>query len=186
MNKTSRARRYAMPAGVAAAVVAVGLVGGSTVAAQQASKAPPTVHMQLKKSGPRFQGPATVHAGQNLRIINDSDPQQIGPHTFTIVKKSLLPTTRKEQNACFPNHVCGRVAKAHQIDPNTFAAKIQLVKAGKAGWDKPFGSKHKGDSWFAGNKGDKFKQRVTAKPGTTLYYMCIIHPEMQGKIKVLP
>jgi hypothetical protein len=27
---------------------------------------------------------------------------------------------------------------------------------------------------------------VTAKAGTTLYFMCAVHPWMQGKVKVLP
>jgi hypothetical protein len=47
--------------------------------------------------------------------------------------------------------------------------------------------KKEGDSWFSGEKpGGTVEQVVTAKAGTTLYFMCAIHPWMQGSIKVLP
>ena len=34
------------------------------------------------------------------------------------------------------------------------------------------------------NPKGKISFNVTAKKGTTLYYLCAIHPWMQGKIKV--
>jgi plastocyanin len=59
------------------------------------------------------------------------------------------------------------------------------VDVGKTGWDKSFGKT--GDSWFTGEKrkGTKNTRKVSAAVGTTLYFMCAVHPGMQGKIKVV-
>ena len=44
----------------------------------------------------------------------------------------------------------------------------------------------KGDSWFTGErKGTHDVAKVTAKAGTTLYFICAIHPWMQGSVKVV-
>jgi plastocyanin len=43
----------------------------------------------------------------------------------------------------------------------------------------------KGDSWYTEKKGESFSQQVTAEPGT-LYFICAIHPGMQGRTTVLP
>jgi hypothetical protein len=44
-----------------------------------------------------------------------------------------------------------------------------------------------GDSWFTGEKkrGTSIEQPVSATAGTTLYFMCAIHPFMQGSIEVV-
>jgi hypothetical protein len=51
------------------------------------------------------------------------------------------------------------------------------VNVGGAGFDTP------GDSVFFDPK-SKTKIQLTAKKGKTLYFMCIIHPQMQAQIKV--
>ena len=50
------------------------------------------------------------------------------------------------------------------------------------------GNLHKlGDSWFTGNKPEaSITQQVTASAGTTIYFMCAVHPWMHGKITVGP
>jgi hypothetical protein len=40
-----------------------------------------------------------------------------------------------------------------------------------------------GDSFFFDPK-TPVKTTVSAKPGTTLYFLCAIHPWMEGKVKV--
>lgn len=187
-NMSRGARRYALPTGVAAGVLAVGLIGGSSVSAKsgvQASRGPATITMELNKKGPRFQGAQTVRAGHSLRILNNTAPSKIGPHTFSLVKRSLIPTTRTQQNACFPKGICGIIGKAHQINETTHQVGRPVVKAGIAGWGRRFTFKTTGDSWFTQKKGATFTQKVTAKPGAVLYYMCAIHPEMHGKITVV-
>jgi hypothetical protein len=36
----------------------------------------------------------------------------------------------------------------------------------------------------AGKKGESIDLKVTAKKGTTLHFMCLIHPWMQAKVVV--
>jgi hypothetical protein len=134
-----------------------------------------------------FQHPKTVHQGDSLRIVMKTDPKKVGPHTFSLVKQSKIPTTVKQEKKCFPAGICGVIAAWHGVTgPNTPPSK-NPAKAGKPGWDKMGSSRRdKGDSWFTGNKpGASFTQVVSAKPGTTLTFMCAIHPFMHGKIKVV-
>ena len=39
----------------------------------------------------------------------------------------------------------------------------------------------KGDSWFTGETKGATTQEVTAAAGTTLYFMCAVHPWMHGQ-----
>ncbi|HWT89666.1 MAG TPA: hypothetical protein VN179_00995, partial [Solirubrobacterales bacterium] len=60
-----------------------------------------------------------------------------------------------------------------------------LVKAGPAGWSTAGNAtSKKGDSWFTEKKGETFSQEVTAEADSTLYYICAVHPFMQGKVDV--
>lgn len=140
-----------------------------------------------KKKGPYFTGPATVEAGQELKIVNKTAPDQVGPHTFTLIKKGDIPTSRKEMKACEnldPKSVCSDIATAHEFDPQTFHINKPDVDVGKTGWDKSFGNT--GDSWYTETEGEKTSREVSAKPGTTLHYFCVVHPFMVGKVKVVP
>lgn len=95
------------------------------------------------------------------------------PHTFSIVKASQLPRTAKQVEQC---KVCGQLAQAHGADPNSDAPPQKiLVDTGTSGFDQP------GDSVFF-QKTTKVK--ITAKKGTTLLFMCAVHPWMQGKVVV--
>ncbi len=42
----------------------------------------------------------TVPFGVDLQIVNKTDPNKIGPHTFTLVAKSELPRGRDELKKC--------------------------------------------------------------------------------------
>jgi plastocyanin len=146
-----------------------------------------TVSIKDEKGALKFVAPATVHQGDELNIVNETDPKKVGPHTFSLVTKGSLPKTAKARKSCFtPKHICMSIAKWHGFNPKTEQITINPAKAGAAGWSTMGDNAKKGDSWFTGEKkGTSFSQQVTAEPGT-IYFMCAIHPWMQGKTTVLP
>ena len=157
---------------------------GKTAAA--AATSTKTISMRADARGLRFTGSSTVKSGEQLRIRNLSDPRAQGPHTFTLAAANALPRSRKAMQQCFtPGKICLTAAMAHEFDEKTGKVAVPLVEAGKDGWDKRFSRKVKeGDSWYSEEKGEEFSQVVSAKAGTVLRYICVVHPEMQGKIKV--
>ncbi len=177
-------------AGGAGAVLMAAAGGGSPASAgesaQAAASTPKTISMRSTPF-PRFTGSSQVTAGQPLRIRNLSDPREHGPHTFTLVATSVLPKSRKAGQQCFtPGKICMTAAIAHDFDEKTEKVNLPDLEAGAVGWDKRFSrTVKKGDSWYSEEKGEATVRVVSAKPGTLLRYMCIIHPEMQGKIKVV-
>lgn len=142
------------------------------------------IKMEGKKMG--FFGPKTVHEGEELRIVNKTMPSMVGPHTFSLVTKGSLPKTAKQRKECFtPGKICMGIAHWYGLKGEEFPKK-PLVEAGREGWDTMGTTTKKGDSYFFGKKGASIEQVVTAKAGTTLYFMCAVHAFMQGSIKVLP
>jgi hypothetical protein len=142
------------------------------------------IKMEGKKMG--FFGPKTVHEGEQLRIVNDTMPSMVGPHTFSLVTKGSLPKTAKQRKECFtPGKICMGIAGWYGLkgeeDP-----KNPLVDVGQEGWDTMGTATKKGDSYFFGKKGESVEQIVSAKAGTTLYFICAVHPFMQGQVKVQP
>src|SRR5262249_54685574 len=121
---------------------------------------------------------------------NETNPRQVGPHTFSLVEKGLLPKTKTAEKKCFtPKHVCMSIALWHGFNPKTEKITVNPVKAGPPGWSTMGNnSGQKGHSWFTGEtkRGTHISQVVSAKAGTTLYFMCAIPPWMQGSIEVLP
>jgi len=101
-------------------------------------------------------GTISVHSGGTAQWQNTTSD----PHTVTIVKPGQLPSNI---NAVFNCKVC--------------ASQAPSASVGGPGLDAP------GDSLFIKPHGS-VSAPVTAKAGTTLHYMCIIHPWMQGVIKV--
>jgi hypothetical protein len=183
-------------AGVTAAVVAVGAGGVAAIgaSASDAGKAGgghvAKIKMEVKGKGKHadlfFQGPNKVEKGSKLKIINKTLPSKFGPHTFTLVKKNRLPNTKQEIKKCenLKLAVCVNVLNAHKVGPPpTFEVGKPKVEVGKKGWDKSFGKT--GDSWLAEAKGAHNTRKVSANDGKTLHYFCLVHPFMQGKIKVV-
>jgi hypothetical protein len=150
--------------------------------------AAPTIEIKAEGKKLGFFGPTSIVEGEELRIVNKTNPAQVGPHTFTLVTKSSLPKTKPARKNCFtPGHICLSIAEWHEFNPKTEKIGKQLVEVGAAGWDKAGSLKSPGDSWFSGEKpGGSVEQVVSAKAGTTLYFMCAVHPWMQGSIKVEP
>jgi plastocyanin len=185
LHKLSRrARLRALALAVPAAALAVAVGGTGSVAADTTGEVP-TVSMELTKGKLRFVAPETVYVGEQLEIVNKTNPKQVGPHTFSLVTKASQPKTRKAMNSCFaPKHICLKIAEWHGFNPKTERISINRVKAGPAGWSTMGSLSKKGDSWFSGEKkGGHVVQRVTAQPGK-LYFICAVHPEMQGEIEV--
>lgn len=146
-----------------------------------------TISIKLEKGALGFEAPATVQQGDELNIVNETDPKKVGPHTFSMVTKGSLPKTPSARKNCFtPKHICLSISQWHGFNPKTEQITINPAKAGPPGWSTMGSTTKKGDSWFTGEKkGTSYSQLVTAEPGT-IYFMCAIHPWMQGKINVLP
>jgi hypothetical protein len=109
-----------------------------------------------------------------------------GPHTFTVVRKKDEPTTVKGVNNCLPKGICGKLAVAHGADPNSEGPpKFQYLENGK-GQDQPPNVDRPGDSAAIGfsPQTKSVNLKVTAPAGTTLRFMCLVHPWMQAKVKV--
>ena len=109
-----------------------------------------------------------IRSGGTVTLRNKS--RTTDPHTISLVKKSQLPDS-------FDCEVCGEIFGAHGVNEQTGDIANPVVNVGAAGFDQP------GDSMFIPPHG-KVNFDVTAPAGTTLHFMCAIHPWMQGRIKV--
>jgi hypothetical protein len=172
-------------------MAAAGAVG--TVSAMGASTAAPSnvvvkekyalkmVANRYIQDGMRFdQDVYTVASGGTLQFRMTA-PQE-GPHTLTVVAPKDLPRTA---NAAFNCKVCNKLAKAHGASPNSNAPpKFRFLENG-VGQNKPPNLDKPGDSGFiAPPKGSTISFKVTAPPGTTLTFLCLVHPWMQATLKV--
>jgi plastocyanin len=113
-------------------------------------------------------GPARVASGGTLTWVDADQSEE--PHTISIVDKSDLPADIEEVFECA---VCGEIFEGH------FAGGgfNPVVDVGELGLDTRL------DSLFL-EPGGQVTAQVSAPPGTTLYYLCAIHPWMQGSITV--
>jgi hypothetical protein len=176
-----------------AGIATVGLVaGGSAVAVAATGTAPKHTTINAVTStvvkinrylqdGTRWQNDAyKVRSGGTITIANLAASD--GPHTFSVVRKSDLPRTANQINNC---KICQTVAQEHGANPGSGAPpKFLFVVKGK-GSTTPPNVQGPGDSAFiAPIQHAKVTLTVTAKPGRTLYFMCVIHPWMQAKIIV--
>ncbi len=171
--------------GLVAALIAPGLAAAETTGSIP-GEAVTTLEIKMEGKKMGFFGPKTVHEGEELRIVDDTMPSMVGPHTFSLVTKGSLPKTAKQRKACFtPGKICMGIAHWYGLKGEELP-KQPLVEAGAEGWDTMGTYSKKGDSYFFGKKGASIEQVVSAKAGTTLYFMCAVHAFMQGSIKVLP
>jgi hypothetical protein len=188
--------RFSTKTGILAALTAFAIlcVSASALAAPYPAEgqaaAVPTVYIKDGKGGLRFVAPKTIVAGEELAVVNQTNPHKVGPHTFSLVTESSLPKTPKARQLCFtPGHICQSIASWHGVKGNG-PVKVNPAKAGNPGWDWPGNLRRSGDSWFTGEKpGTSFSQPVTvdASSGPTrIYFLCAVHAWMQGSINVLP
>ncbi len=124
-------------------------------------------------------GTVTVASGGTLTFEYGNKDQE--PHTLTVVPKSGLPRTADQAQNCA---ACQRYATPHLKNPKAPPDEHNPIvrwtlNKGQAGFDTI------GDS-LAIQPGahKKISVKVTAPAGTTLYFVCAIHPWMQGKIIV--
>ena len=123
----------------------------------------------------------TVKSGGTLHIVNDAADE--GPHTFTVVREQDLPKTSLAIVNC---KICLKLGKAHGANPNSDAPpKFPFLENG-VGQKTPPLVDRPGDSGVTGpgKKGESIDLKVTAKPGTKLYFICLIHPWMQAVLDV--
>jgi hypothetical protein len=187
---SKKSRRAAAAAPLAALALLLALVVPSLATAESTVAVPgeAVTTLEIKMEGKRmgFFGPKTVHEGEELRVVNDTMPSMVGPHTFSLVTKGSLPKTAKQRKECFtPGMICMGIAHWYGLKGEELP-KEPLVDAGKEGWDTMGTYSKKGDSFFFAKKGQSVEQKVTAKAGTTLYFICAVHAFMQGSVKVLP
>jgi hypothetical protein len=130
-------------------------------------------------------GTITVKSGCMLTFQYGS-ADQTDPHTLSIVTQADLPKTIEQMENC---KICTQIAAKHVKDPNqppgpTNPVLHWIVNAGAPGLDAPGDSIAilEGPGAPAGHK--SVSVQVTAPAGTTLYYLCAVHPWMQGMVKV--
>ena len=175
-------------AGVAGLCLIVGVTGvavaavpsSTTVKESQTFKFVPNRYIQ---DGLRFNKDVyKVKSGGKVNFVFTVTSE--GPHTLTIVRKKDLPKTAA---AAFNCKICNKLGAAHGADPNSEAPpKFQFLENGVGENGTPPNLDRPGDSgvFMTNKKGEKITFKVTAKKGKELYFMCLIHPWMQGEIQV--
>ncbi len=126
-------------------------------------------------------GTVTVKSGGSV-TFKFGDTKAMEPHTLTIVKQSDLPTRGDQIENCKP---CEKYATPHLKNPKAPPTENNpivhwTINKGKPGVDEV------GDSVAIQQPGmhKSITFKVTAPAGTTLYFVCAVHPWMQGKIIV--
>jgi plastocyanin len=188
LNKARTLRLF----GALGALGALTVVGaGESAAAASPSAKPGVTKVKIEFDRANkdlfFDAPASVAAGDQLQIKNNTNPRQIGPHTFSLVREKDLPVGKNHIKGCEKKlkGICGAIAGWHDVNLQTGEIGENPVEVGKAGWDTKGSLKRKGDSVVLERKGEKFQRPVTAPVGKTLYFVCAVHPFMQGKIDVV-
>lgn len=108
------------------------------------------------------------HAGEGVHWVDRDQVDE--PHTVTVVPPRQLPSSVEETFACRP---CNDALDAHFSGDQP---KLR-VNFGDPGLDQA------GDSLLI-LPGERIAATVSASVGINLYYLCSIHPWMQGKLVV--
>ena len=116
-------------------------------------------------------GKIKVQSGESVTWIHDDFTT--APHTVTVVEEFPEATLDAVFACGAPGGPCDVALTAHFA---TFPP-TPVVEAGAPGLDAP------GDSLFLADD-QSITANVTAPSGTTLRYLCAIHPWMQGEIAV--
>jgi len=181
-----------LAAGIAGLCLAVGMSGVAVAANSAAAPSSVTIKESQKvkmvpnryiQDGLRWNKDVyKVKSGGTINVVANVFSE--GPHTFTVVKRKDLPKTAKAMEKCA---ICQKLGEAHGADPNSDAPpKFQYLEDG-VGQDTPPNVDKPGDSGLTGPgqaPNEKISLKVTAKKGSQLYFMCLIHPWMQAKVQV--
>jgi plastocyanin len=161
---------------------AIGIASAGDGGGSMSQAAPDTATIAAVGQGlrQRFQARSrTIAEGGTLRIRNRTQE----PHTITLVRSSVLPTTRRQQRRCFvPGHICYRAAGWHRALDKNDANDLDRVDVRQPGFDTLGALRKKGDSIFFNRRPRSVT--VSAASGRTLPFFCIIHPWMLGRINV--
>lgn len=115
-----------------------------------------------------------LRAGVTIQIRNRSEEE---PHSISVVAKSQLPKTVRQLGGCYgPTGICSKFFGDHAFPEGEGPPANPVVNKGAAGLDT------RGDSVYFGPGSASIK--LSASKGKSLYFMCIIHPQMQAKISV--
>jgi hypothetical protein len=167
-------------------VSSVGVAGAGTTSDETSSN-PGLITMERDGRDLFFVAPEEVERGTNLKVKNKTNPNTVGPHTFSLVKKSALPKTRQQIRDCGRNFegICGAITEWHEVDIDTGDVGRNPVDVGQRGWNREGSRSRVGDSVVTERRNQAFDGRVSAQAGTKLHFICAIHPEMQGAVKVV-
>ena len=170
-------------------IAAVAALGVFAIAAGPASAAAPKKNTITAVGGMKVKANAyvqddqrwdadtyTVKSGSTVTLRDKSTEGQ--PHTLSLIKKA--PKTPAQIMGC---DACGPLMAAHEANMETGEVGKELVEAGATGFDTGGDKTTAGDSIYLAPKG-KVTFKVTAKKGTTLNFLCAVHPWMLGTIKV--
>ena len=182
-----------------AVAVALAVAGGARSSARTALRGTNAcgvtvkVHEQMKfvinqysQDGMRFvPGTVTVKSGCTL-TFEFATPGQSDPHSLSMVKESDLPKTTAQIENC---EICRQIAAKHVKHPGQPPGPQNpilhwIVNAGEPGLDVPGDSIGIFEAKGAPPGHRSVTVPVSAPAGTTLYFICGMHPWMQGKIVV--
>ena len=170
---------------VAISILVVGVVAAGSV---QASS-PNTVtavnqfSVQVNKSlnvQLRF-APGTLHIQHGATLTFREGPPippftgPVEPHTLSILRPGQVPTTLRQIFFC---PACGPILAAHDPNNDEQPPFVYRINKGGPGLNAP------GDSLLVDSTHPVITAKVTAPAGTTLRFICVIHPWMQGKLVV--
>jgi plastocyanin len=120
----------------------------------------------------------TIQKGGKVTLIDETK----APHSWSVVKKGQQPQNVRQVDACFGKGPCDDLALAHGvINPDTGEEQeptTPLVNVGKDGFNTL------GDSVLI-PPGGKTSVKITANAGSTLHFICAIHPWMENDVKVV-
>jgi plastocyanin len=181
-----------LTAGVAVMSIVVAGVAGLVSSAGAAPAAPKKVVVKQKfgmtmvpnryiRDEMRFDRDVyTVASGGTVEFVMTAAKE--GPHALTVVAAKDLPKTAEQAFNC---RVCHELARAHGADPNSDAPPEFKFLENRAGQNTAPKLDRPGDSGFLpARNGNKITFKVTAPKGTTLTFMCLVHPWMQAKLVV--
>jgi plastocyanin len=178
-----------------AATTALGVAAGGIATTGAAAKAPKKNQIVIKgnfvfKAGhsafdnQRFTPlNASVKSGATVTVRNKSKTED--PHTLSFVEKQFLPKS-------FEAAAAGPLFGLHQLSDDPNAQPVLKIDNGAPAADQnaplsvdTLGTPDApGDSELMAPGQKKTSFKVTAAKGSKLYYFCIFHPWMQGKIAV--
>ncbi|HEV7566998.1 MAG TPA: hypothetical protein VGO31_13680 [Microbacteriaceae bacterium] len=170
---------------LAGGALASSSAGGVVIKAKDAFKMVPNKYVQ---DGVHFApGTITVKSGSTITFTY-ADAKSPEPHTLTIVNAADLPRTVAQTNNC---KACQMLAAPHLQHPKAPPGPTNNIARWTLNKGAP-GLDAVGDSVAIQETGPKgptpahksITIKVSAKPGTTLNFLCAVHPWMQGKIIV--